>query len=658
MIKIVDSALGAIHAALGEHDPEQGGAIFGPPGLPIISSFIHDDTASTTRSVYHSTDALMAQILDRELATAERFKGIIHSHPHGMPYPSGQDRTEYAKTLASNADLGSYLAPIVTHDSITELEPHELRFEGARYSFFSAHRSSKTQAMLIPEPISVIPFGASWTSIGDRALGSLLYLPVAGEPMMAGEVVLPGMGEAMLLIPFSFPNGPPLLVSGKDNSSIPLEWDLSIAAECRLEVALGKLEVRRSRSPSVNRVAHSLSSSEPSGATDEWIEEEDLFARSAGLVSESLRGKHVLVVGTGSVGSYLAELLSRAGVGSLTLVDPDKVEKHNVARSLFGVSDIGQPKVDVVARRIRTALGTTTVQPVIGTLDDLPDSELRALMESVDLVLGLTDSNRAQLELAQFAYWHRRRGIFAGLYAKAAAGEVVISDPRGPCWSCSLGGARKVEAIAESPRRSTDYGTGRLVAEPGLLADIHHVSTMALKLALGALEDDPSTEVYRLYRRAVHENRTFLQTTMTGDSALVEAVFGPIPGQLAYQSVWLASLERDEDCPICGALVGRSDPYEFRSRPSLDSLRSRHEESRTTDDLSAESPLETHGTLTAVSRPVGRATDQDPDTSDVVASSSLRAHPRFKDARRFRWGTAWSSLKILIRSDSDRPPVD
>lgn len=73
--------------------------------------------------------------------------------------------------------------------------------------------------------------------------------------------------------------------------------------------------------------------------------------------------ERIHLIGCGSVGSTLAELLARAGFTRITLYDFDKVEPHNIANQMFVESDINRPKVEAVADRIRA------INPLIG--DDL-----------------------------------------------------------------------------------------------------------------------------------------------------------------------------------------------------------------------------------------------------------------------------------------------
>ena len=67
-----------------------------------------------------------------------------------------------------------------------------------------------------------------------------------------------------------------------------------------------------------------------------------------------IRSAHVLVVGTGGVGAYAADMLCRAGVGHLTLVDADTVSPSNINRQLPALhSTLGRSKVSVLAERFR-----------------------------------------------------------------------------------------------------------------------------------------------------------------------------------------------------------------------------------------------------------------------------------------------------------------
>ena len=67
---------------------------------------------------------------------------------------------------------------------------------------------------------------------------------------------------------------------------------------------------------------------------------------------QRLRDAHVLVVGVGGVGAYAAEMLCRAGLGKITLIDADTVQPTNINRQLPAThSTLGRTKVEVLAER-------------------------------------------------------------------------------------------------------------------------------------------------------------------------------------------------------------------------------------------------------------------------------------------------------------------
>jgi tRNA A37 threonylcarbamoyladenosine dehydratase len=69
---------------------------------------------------------------------------------------------------------------------------------------------------------------------------------------------------------------------------------------------------------------------------------------------ESLQEKSVLILGVGGVGGYVAEALARSNIGTLILVDFDKVDETNINRQIIALdSTIGKLKVDVLENRIK-----------------------------------------------------------------------------------------------------------------------------------------------------------------------------------------------------------------------------------------------------------------------------------------------------------------
>jgi len=105
-----------------------------------------------------------------------------------------------------------------------------------------------------------------------------------------------------------------------------------------------------------------------------------------------IRAARVAVVGCGALGSVQAELLARAGVGSLRLIDRDFVEESNLQRQfLYAESDARDavPKAAAAARRLREINGEVALEPVVA---DLTPSNAGELFENINLILDGTDN--------------------------------------------------------------------------------------------------------------------------------------------------------------------------------------------------------------------------------------------------------------------------
>ena len=97
--------------------------------------------------------------------------------------------------------------------------------------------------------------------------------------------------------------------------------------------------------------------------------------------------QHVLVLGAGALGSPVVDLLAKAGVGFITLVDPEILVTANLGRHLLGAESIDQSKAEAIARRINLAYPATVVTPKQTTAERwLQDNSL----SKVDLIIDLT----------------------------------------------------------------------------------------------------------------------------------------------------------------------------------------------------------------------------------------------------------------------------
>jgi adenylyltransferase/sulfurtransferase len=148
-----------------------------------------------------------------------------------------------------------------------------------------------------------------------------------------------------------------------------------------------------------------------------------------------LAASRVLIVGVGALGTVLADMLGRAGVGHLTLADRDIVEETNLQRqTLFAEADVGQPKaVAAMARLAETNKHTDLAAKVT---DVGPDNIERLVRESgATLLLDGTDNAATRYLINDVAIKHKLPWVYGGCVG--VEGRVMAIAPgRTPCLRC------------------------------------------------------------------------------------------------------------------------------------------------------------------------------------------------------------------------------
>ena len=107
---------------------------------------------------------------------------------------------------------------------------------------------------------------------------------------------------------------------------------------------------------------------------------------------EQLAGSTALLLGCGALGSVAADLLSRAGVGHLVIVDRDIVEKTNLQRQLlFDESDVaaGMPKAEAAKQHIAKTNSQVRVTAIV---DDINDTNMARYADGVDVIVDGLDN--------------------------------------------------------------------------------------------------------------------------------------------------------------------------------------------------------------------------------------------------------------------------
>lgn len=148
-----------------------------------------------------------------------------------------------------------------------------------------------------------------------------------------------------------------------------------------------------------------------------------------------LRHAHAFLIGVGGIGGHTAMALAAAGIGTLTLIDFDRVDETNLARQiLFSRDDIGASKTEVARRRLRQINPEIQIHASQQRADSHCLDELR---DPVDVVIDASDNFATRFAINAAAVRH---GI--ALVSGSAIrweGQIATFGPdytSSPCYRC------------------------------------------------------------------------------------------------------------------------------------------------------------------------------------------------------------------------------
>ncbi|HEO8422076.1 molybdenum cofactor biosynthesis protein B [Mycobacteroides abscessus subsp. abscessus] len=199
-----------------------------------------------------------------------------------------------------------------------------------------------------------------------------------------------------------------------------------------------------------------------------------LFTSIGAEGQKVIGAKHVLIIGAGALGSSLAEMLCRSGIGSLTIIDRDYVEKSNLQRQQLYTEDDAKermPKAIAAERRLKEINKECYVQGIVGEATvDL----LEKLAEKADLIMDATDNMEIRMILNDLAVKHDIPWIYGACVGSSGMSYTIIPEET-PCLHCLL---------KSMPMTGMTCDTVGIIA-PAVQLVVTHQVTEALKLLIG-----------------------------------------------------------------------------------------------------------------------------------------------------------------------------
>ena len=229
----------------------------------------------------------------------------------------------------------------------------------------------------------------------------------------------------------------------------------------------------------------------------------------------------VLLIGAGGLGCPSAMYLCAAGVGTLGIVDFDRVDASNLQRQvLFGTSDVGRAKVEVARERLG---GQNPDVNVIVHDEKLVAANAERILEEYDVILDGTDTFPSRYLTNDVAVWLGKPLVYGSVMR--FEGQVAVFDAsRGPCYRCLFPEPPPPELAPNCAE------AGVLGVLPGVIGLLQ--STEVLKLLLG--EGEPLIGRLLVYDALAMEFREF-------------------------------KIPKDPDCSVCGKSPTITEPIDYEA---------------------------------------------------------------------------------------------
>ena len=150
---------------------------------------------------------------------------------------------------------------------------------------------------------------------------------------------------------------------------------------------------------------------------------------------QRLLAGHALVIGAGGLGSPVALYLGSAGVGRITVVDPDTVDETNLQRQIaHNLARVGRPKAESVREAIAAINPDVQVTPIIERADA---ALLDALVPGADVVIDCSDNFATRHAVNRACVQHRKPLVSgAAIRLDGQLGVFDVRQPEAPCYAC------------------------------------------------------------------------------------------------------------------------------------------------------------------------------------------------------------------------------
>ena len=196
---------------------------------------------------------------------------------------------------------------------------------------------------------------------------------------------------------------------------------------------------------------------------------------------EKLLASRVLIVGTGGLGSPAALYLAAAGVGTIAIIDTDRVELANLQRQIIHFSeDVGKEKIASAQRKIKAINPEVKVRTYLAKVTA---SNIAEIIKDYDFVLDATDNFPSKFLINDACYFEKVP--FSHASVLGFDGQIITVLPGGTaCYRCVLASPPPLGAVPSCAQ------AGVLGTLPGVIGCLQATEALKFLMGIGKLLTD------------------------------------------------------------------------------------------------------------------------------------------------------------------------
>ncbi len=161
-----------------------------------------------------------------------------------------------------------------------------------------------------------------------------------------------------------------------------------------------------------------------------------IILKNIGIVGQrKIKNSKILIIGTGGLGCPVADLLTRAGVGEIGIIDYDKINLSNIHRqTLFSAQDIGKFKVKIAKKK----LNLINKEVKINTYNHKADEQiLKKIVDKYEIIVDGSDNFKTKFIINKISLKYKKK-LIVGAISKFDGHVFVFNfnEKKSPCLKC------------------------------------------------------------------------------------------------------------------------------------------------------------------------------------------------------------------------------